>query len=188
MGAAPQTGWAARSRLARAVGKADAHYVPQGPITCPKGLFEAEILTEPSRTPKLSRNGTVPQSLRGTAYLVPRLVLGHYNGHGPLHWAQTSGLSAWSGAVPKLRLWTYRSIHTLSQHASVVRLPAKLEVNWATEPKMALPPRRFEAFPSMPAVNAAVQLYSCVLTSKTYGKCLGQCNGPVFFDTQIQYD
>ena len=34
---------------------------------------------------------------------------------------------------------------------------------------MALPPKRFEAFPICEAVNAAVQLYSRVLTSKTYG-------------------
>ena len=77
---------------------------------------------------------------------------------------QISGLRAWSGAVPKLRLWTYRSIHTLSQHTYVVRWPNKLEVNWATDPQMALPPRRFEAFPNMLAVNAAAQLYSPVLT------------------------
>ena len=71
---------------------------------------------------------------------------------------QISGLRAWSVAVPKLRLWTYRSIHSLSQHAYVVRWPKQLEVNWAKDPRMVLPHRRFEAFPSMLAVNEAVQL------------------------------
>ena len=97
--------------------------------------------------------------------------------------AHNSGLSAWSRAVPKLRLWTYRSIRILSQHTDVVRLPNKLEVNWATEPQLALPPRRFEAFPNMLAVNPAVHLYSRVLTSKTYGGILGHCNYPVFYET-----
>ena len=75
--------------------------------------------------------------------------------------------------APKLRLRTYMSIHTLSQHAYVVCSPAKQKVNWATDPQMALPPRRFEGFPSMLAVNAAVQLYSRVLTSRTYSEMLG---------------
>ena len=94
--------------------------------------------------------------------------------------AQISGLSAWFRAIPKLRLWTSRSIRALSQHASVVRFSKKLEVNWATDPQMALPQRRFEAFPCMLAVNPAVQQYSRVHTSKTYGNCLGHCNYQVF--------
>ena len=112
--------------------------------------------------------------LRGTyGCNLPRMRYGYIYYLFVNAFTQISGLSAGSGAVPKMLLWTYRSIHTLSQHAYVVRWPKKLKVNLATDPRMALPPRRFEAFPSMLAVNAAVQLYSRVLTSKTYGKCYG---------------
>ena len=64
------------------------------------------------------------------------------------------------------------SIHTLSKHASVVYLAAKLEVNWATDSQLALPQRRFEAFHSLLAVDAAVQPHNRVLSSKTYGEIL----------------
>ena len=86
---------------------------------------------------------------------------------------QISGLRAWSGRVPKLRQWTYRSVHTLSQHVYVVRWEKKLEVNWATDPQMVWPPRRFEAFSNLLAVSAAVQPHICVRASKTYGEIPG---------------
>ena len=38
---------------------------------------------------------------------------------------QISGLRANLAAVPKLRLWTYRSIHTASLTANLVCLPIK---------------------------------------------------------------
>ena len=79
------------------------------------------------------------------------------------------GLRANLAAVPKLRMWTSRSIYTLSQHAYVIHFPNKLKVSWATDSQMAFPPERFEAFLNCLAMNASVRLYSRVLSSKTYG-------------------
>ena len=53
-------------------------------------------------------------------------------------------------------LWASRSIHTLSQHAYVVNLPEKPEINWGVHSQMTLLHMRIEAFPSCLAVYAVL--------------------------------
>ena len=76
-------------------------------------------------------------------------------------------------AVPKLLLWTSCSIHIVSLTANLVCLPIKTADALRQRLTNGVAPRRFEAFPNCEAVNAAVQLYSRVHRSKTYGEMLG---------------
>ena len=80
-----------------------------------------------------------------------------------------SELSRNLAAVPKLLLWTSCSIHTVSLTANLACLPIKTVGELGQGLTNGVPPRRFEAFPNCLAVNTAVQLYSRVLISKTYG-------------------
>ena len=80
-----------------------------------------------------------------------------------------SELSRNLAAVPKLRLWTSCSIHRASLTANLVCLPIKTAGEMSQRLTNGVAPEAFLDVSRSLAVNAAVQLYSRVLTSKTYG-------------------
>ena len=80
-----------------------------------------------------------------------------------------SELSRNLGAVPKLLLWTSCSIHIVSLTANLVCLPIKTAGELGQGLANGVSPEAFRGVSQFLAVNAAVQLYSRVLTSKTYG-------------------
>ena len=73
------------------------------------------------------------------------------------------------GAVPKLLLWTSCSIHTVSLTANLACLPIKTAGELGQGLANGVSPEAFRGVFEILAVNAAVQVYSRVRTSKTYG-------------------
>ena len=71
-------------------------------------------------------------------------------------------------AVPKLLLWPSCSIHKVSLTANLACLPIKTAGELGQGLTNGVSPEAFRGVFEILAVNAAVQLYSRVLTSKTY--------------------